>query len=95
MWLLWIIGIVLVIRVVFKLYGRQIALMAQRRMLRMMEKQMKRQAEEFERNYAPDREQQVYADKEIKVSKATSQGQQDVSEDDIAEDVDFEEVKRP
>lgn len=94
MWLLWIIGIILAIRIVFKLFGRQIALAAQKRVLRMMEKQMRKQSNEFHQNYGADRQENVYVDDEVKVSQPRQGGARDVSEDDIAEDVEFEEIKR-
>jgi len=94
MWLLWIIGIILAIRIVFKLFGRQIALAAQRYVLRKMEKEMRKQSNEFHQNYGADRQENVYVDDEVKVSQPRQSGPRDVSEDDIAEDVEFEEIKR-
>lgn len=94
MWLLWIIGIFLVIRLVFKLYGHQIARLAQRRVIKMMEKEMRKQSDQFQRNYGNDRQESVYVDEDIKVSQPRHDGSRDVSEDDIAEDVEFEEIKR-
>jgi len=93
--LLFIFGLPLIIHLIFRLFGRQLAQLAMRKMVRTLEKQAQRQSEQFQRQYGGDGHQRnVYVDQDIKVSAPRHDGPKPVSEDEIAEDVDFEEVKR-
>lgn len=92
--LLWIIGIPLAIYWFFKLFGKQIAQLAMRRMVKTLEKEAKRQSEQYRRSYTSSQGQKnIYVDEDLKVTAQPGTASKEISEDEIVEDVDFEEVK--
>lgn len=93
--LLWIIGIPLAIYWFFRLFGRQLAQLAMRKMVKNLEKEARRQSEQYQRSYEGSQgEQNVYVDDDLKVTTQPNAAAKDVNEDEIVEDVDFEEVKQ-
>lgn len=92
--MLWILGFFLFLYVGMRLFGRQLAALGMRRLVRMVQKDMERGHVEYEQNYDPGAfRSNVYADKEIKVTAPNEGAKKHVSEDDIAQDVNFEELK--
>jgi hypothetical protein len=92
--LLWIIAIILGIRLVFRLFGKQILNLGMQQIAKRLMKDAEAQSQAFQRNYQGfEKAPPVYVDNEVKVSPPPKAADRPVREDDIAEDVDFEEVK--
>ena len=79
----------------FRLFGRQIVQYSLRALMKRLLRNAQEASHTYERNYEQNPfQEQVYADQEIKVSAPRKPGRKDVSEDQIAEDIDYEEVNR-
>ncbi|MEL6675088.1 MAG: hypothetical protein AAFR61_22965 [Bacteroidota bacterium] len=92
--LYWVFGIFFTIYVVFRLFGRQILRLSMQRLVKKLAQNMEKQAMQYERNYSNSHYQEnVYVDQDIKVSAPKEEQKTHVSSDDIAEDIEFEEIK--
>lgn len=92
---LWFLLIVAGIVLGLRLFGRRLLLFAAKRLTQRLMKQAQQESRQFSQYYehGADNRSNVYVDDDIKVS-APASGMERVSieEDDIAEDVDFEEL---
>lgn len=78
---------------VSRLFGRQIVQFLLRKLSNRLLKNMQQSAKDFERNYEQgDMRKNVYVNDEIKVTAPRANNKPSVSADEIAEDVEFEEV---
>ena len=75
-----------------RVFGRRILLFAAKRLTRRLMKQAEHEAQAFTRNYEEDNRANVYVDQEIKVSAPKNQTQRPVHEEEIVEDIEFEDV---
>lgn len=92
--LLWPLGILFGIYLTFRLFGRQILTFGMKQVLKRLVKDAEAQSSYFRQHYGGDAfNEQVFQDEEIKVSSPRHQSKKQVSADEIAEDVDFEEVQ--
>ena len=92
--LLWIIGILVGLNLTFRLFGRQIVTFGLKQLTRRFLKQAEEQSQAYYRNHNDTHDQKnVYVDNEVKVSTPKKPDDKNISEDEIAEDIDFEEVK--
>ncbi len=91
--LIWFFGIWLGIWVVLRLFGRKILAFGMTKLVNRLQKEAQAQRQAYEGNYqaGPMREH-VYADEEVKVTSPRNASREQVKLDDIAQDVDFEEV---
>ncbi|MEO1449267.1 MAG: hypothetical protein AAFV07_07035 [Bacteroidota bacterium] len=93
--LLWTAGIIFGIYWTFRLFGRQIVQFALKRVSRQLLKNAEKEAQAFRQNYdhGSDFKERVYVDNEMDVSAPRDFTPREITEDDIAEDVEFDEVK--
>ena len=79
----------------FRLFGRQIVQYSLRTLMKRLLRNAQEASQTYERNYEQSPfQEQVYSDQEIKVSAPRQRGRKDISEDQIAEDIEYEEVNR-
>ncbi|MEO1419241.1 MAG: hypothetical protein AAFW00_28565 [Bacteroidota bacterium] len=91
---LWIIGILVGLNITFRLFGRQIVSFGLKQLTRRFLKQAEEQSKAYQRNYEDTYGQtNVYVDDDVKVSAPKKPDNKHISEDEIAEDIDFEDVK--
>ncbi|MEM7372858.1 MAG: hypothetical protein AAF587_29825 [Bacteroidota bacterium] len=90
--LLWIVGIFLGGYVMIRLFGRQLLMFGLKRLSRKMMSQIQDESLEYERNYADSNRNNVYVDDSIKVSAPKNPVKKEIKEDEIAEDIDFEDL---
>lgn len=94
--LLWFFGIILAINLVFRLFGRQLLALGVRQVAKRLMKDAENQTQAYRRHYeAEARRQNVYVDQEVTVSVPRQQQEPEVTEDEIVEDVEFEEIREP
>ncbi|MEO0898019.1 MAG: DUF4834 family protein [Bacteroidota bacterium] len=92
--LLWIIGIIVGIRVTFRLFGKQILNFGMKKLVERLVKDSEEQSQAYARSYSNDKNRtNVYVDKDVKVSAPHQNQEKKIDEDDIAEDIEFEELK--
>ena len=92
--LIWTIGIFLGISLTFRFFGKQIMQFALKAVIKRLAKNVEEQSQQYQRNYAEDAfHEHVYVDHDIKVSAPKYDSRKAVTADDIAEDVDFEEIR--
>ncbi|RMG69317.1 MAG: hypothetical protein D6722_10665 [Bacteroidetes bacterium] len=91
--LLWILAFFVGTTVFFRLFGRRLMQYGLRQIMRRLIKDAEAQSRAYQRNYDDGREAHVYVDQEIKVSAPRSGGRREVSEDDIVEDIEYEDVR--
>ncbi|MCI4667642.1 MAG: hypothetical protein MRZ79_05725 [Bacteroidia bacterium] len=92
--LLWIIGIVVAINITFRLFGNQILNFGLKQMVKRLAKHSEEQSQAYAKFYADESNREnVFVDRDVKVSAPKSQENKKISEDDIAEDIEFEELK--
>ena len=91
--LLWTIGIILAINVTFRLFGRRILAFGMQRLVRKLMKNAEQQAQAYQQNYDQNPfRQNVYMDDEIKVTAPKHEEKRDIQVDDIAEEIEYEEI---
>lgn len=91
--LLWVIGIILALNIVFRLFGRQLLALGMRQIAKRLMKNAEAQTQAYRKHYESDqRRQNIYVDRDVTVSAPRTSDADAVSEDDIVEDVDFEEL---
>lgn len=91
--LLWTIGIILAINVTFRLFGRKILAFGMQRLMRRLMKNAEQQAQAYQQNYDQNPfRQNVYMDDEIKVTAPKHEEKRDIQVDDIAEEIEYEEI---
>ncbi len=92
--LLWIIGIILAINITFRLFGRQILSFGMKQLVKRLAKQSEAQSQAYAKQYADEENRQhIYVDRDVKVSAPKSHQEKKINEDEIAEDIEFEELK--
>lgn len=91
--LLWILGIFFGLTMVFRLFGRRIVQYGLRQVMQRLIKDAEAQSRAYQRNYDNGPEANVYVDRDIKVSAPRHGARKGVSEDDIVEDIDYEELR--
>jgi len=92
--LLWIIGIILGIRLTFRLFGRQILNFGLKKLIGRLQQDAEQQSQAYAKFYQDERNRKnVYVDKDVKVSSPQHTPNKKIDEDDIAEDIEFEELK--
>ena len=75
-----------------RLFGRQLLMFGLKRLTKRMASQIQEESRAFERNYGQDNQTNVYVDDSIRVSAPTNPVKKEIKEDEIAEDIDFEDV---
>lgn len=91
--LLWTLGIFLALNVIFRLFGRQILAFGLQRVMRKLMKNAEQQAQSYQRNYNEgNMRENVYVNNEIKVSAPKYEDKKDVRVDEIAEEIEYEEI---
>lgn len=90
--LLWIVGIFLGGYITLRLFGRRLLMFGLKRLTNKMMSQIQEESKEFERNYADNNRTNVYVDDSIKVSAPKNPVKKEIKEDEIAEDIDFEDL---
>ncbi len=91
---LWLIGIPLAIYWFFRLFGKRLFQLAMRRLVKNLEKEAQRQSAQYQRSYGGNQgEENIYVDDELKVSNNPVYQNKGISEDEIVEDVEFEEIR--
>ncbi len=92
--LLWFVLIILAIRFVVRIFGKAILFAFMRSVANRVENNMKKQQKDYERHHHSNPfNQNIYQEDEVRVS---SQGQRKAKKEnllEIAEEVDFEEIK--
>lgn len=92
--LLWFIGIIVTVNITWRLFGNRIVNFGLKQMIKNLAKHSEEQSEAYSRFYSEESDREnVYVKKDIKVSVAKNQSDKKISEDDIAEDIEFEELK--
>ena len=92
--LLWTFGIFFGIYLTFRLFGRQILRFGLNKLMKKIVQDAEKQAMHYERVYDDGNfRKNVYVDNEIKVSAPKENGKREVSVEEIAEEVEFEEIK--
>lgn len=92
--LLWPLGILFAIYLTFRLFGRQILQFGLKKLLTRLVKDSQEQSFQYYKNYSEDAfHQQVFVDKEVKVTSPKHTPKKSISADEIAEDVDYEELR--
>ncbi|MDX2248271.1 MAG: hypothetical protein SF052_15925 [Bacteroidia bacterium] len=92
--LLWPLGIFLGIYLTFRLFGRQIIQFGLKKLISRLAKDAEAQSFNYYKNYGEDAfHEQVFVDKEMKVTSPKHSAKKSISADDIAEDVDYEELR--
>jgi hypothetical protein len=77
----------------FRFFGRQISRFLLRKLTNKLVNDMNQASQAYERNYDQgDMQTNVYVDNEIKVSAPRGKSKPTITADEIAEDVEFEEV---
>lgn len=93
--LLWIIGIALVFRMVFSIWGRHISNFLMRRLVKMVEDDARRKHESYERHYSQSPfHDQIRVDDEVQVTAPKGRHKAKPKIDEVVEDIDFEEIKK-
>ena len=65
-----------------------------RQLIKRLSKQSEEESQAYARYYADEQNRQnVYVDRDVKVSAPRPESDRKISEDDIAEDIEFEELK--
>ena len=91
--LLWTLGIFLALNVVFRLFGRQILAFGLQRVMRKLMKNAEQQAQSYQQNYSDGTmRDNVYVNNDIKVSAPKYEDKKDVRVDEIAEEIEYEEI---
>ena len=91
---LWMLGIFGGTILVFRLFGRQILRFGLNKLVRRLMKDAEAQAQQFSKNYDEGNfRTNVYVDQEVKVSVPRDAGKRNVSVEEIAEEIEFEEMK--
>ncbi|RMG28695.1 MAG: hypothetical protein D6730_05105 [Bacteroidetes bacterium] len=90
---LWTFFIFFTVYVVFKIFQRQIITFFFVMLRRWLNREMEEQVRQYRRNYSGNPfEESIFIDDELKVQAPKNKQKKSVSADDIAEDIDFEEV---
>lgn len=81
------------ISIIFRLFGRYIIQFVMRSVMKRMVKEAENQRMQYEKNYeqSPFKEN-LYMDKEMKVTQSKGEQKKSISADEIAEDIEFEEL---
>jgi hypothetical protein len=91
--LLWTLGIFLALNITFRLFGRKILTFGMQRIMRKIVKDAEKQAHSYQKNYGEGNfRENVYVDKDVKVSAPKYEGKKDIRVDDIAEEIEYEEI---
>ncbi len=91
--LLWTLGIILALNVTFRLFGRRILTFGLQRVMRKMVKNAEQQAQSYQKNYTDGTmRDNVYVNNDIKVSAPKYEDKKDVRVDEIAEEIEYEEI---
>lgn len=92
--ILWILGILLSINLIFRLFGRQISAWLMKRVLKQLANSAQAERIRYERNYGQgDLRDNVYVDREVKVTAPKHQPKPSVSAEEIAEEIEYEELR--
>ncbi|MEZ4826215.1 MAG: hypothetical protein R3C61_07955 [Bacteroidia bacterium] len=92
--LLGLFGLFFGVYLIFRLFGRQIIQFGLKQIIVRLVKDAENQSFQFYKNYGEDAfNQQVFVDKEMKVTTPKNAQKKPVTADEIAEDVDFEEIR--
>ena len=92
--LLWFVGICLAGYVGVRLFGRQLLMFGLKRLTNRMMSQIQEESKAYEKNYRQDNRTNVYVDESIRVSAPTNPVKKEINEDEIAEDIEFEDVDK-
>ncbi|GAB4426931.1 MAG: hypothetical protein OHK0039_45080 [Bacteroidia bacterium] len=90
--LAWIFGIALFGYLGLRLFGRRLVQYALLQLRQRLLNEARRQSQAYENNY-DERERHLFMNDDLKVSTPRKQHNRHVREDDIADDIDYEEVK--
>ncbi|WNJ16620.1 hypothetical protein [Pontibacter sp. G13] len=92
--LFWIFACFFGIYLTFRFFGRQILSFAMMKLTERLVKDSQAQAQAYQKNYEDHAysRSNVYVDEDIQVSAPMNAGKKEVSEDEIAEDIEFEEL---
>lgn len=89
----WLLAFILGTYLIFRFFGRQISQFLLKKLANRLIKNMNQTSQAYEKNYDQGNMQtNVYVDEEIKVSAPRQQASKSVTADEIAEDVEFEEI---
>ncbi|MEM8892060.1 MAG: hypothetical protein AAGD28_29045 [Bacteroidota bacterium] len=91
--LLWTLGIILAINLTIRLFGKRILTFGMQRIMKRLMKDAEKQAQAYQRNYGEgDFRQNVYVDHEVKVSAPKYDDKKDIRVEEIAEEIEYEEI---
>lgn len=91
--LLWFFGIWLGITLVIRLFGRHILRFGVSKLMRRLQAEAEARQRAYEQHFeAGDMQEQVYAEEEVKVTSPKYRSKPEVQIEEIAEDVEFEEL---
>ncbi|MDW3649438.1 MAG: hypothetical protein R8P61_20380 [Bacteroidia bacterium] len=91
--LLWTLGIILAINLTIRLFGKRILTFGMKRVMRKLMKDAEKQAQAYQKNYDQgDFRQNVYVDNEVKVSAPKYDDKKDIRVEEIAEEIEYEEI---
>lgn len=89
----WIFFIFFTIYIVFRIFGRQIIQFMLQQIFKKVAKDAQNQARQYRRNYEGDPfHESIFVDDQVKVTAPKNKQKKSVTADEIAEDIDFEEV---
>ena len=81
------------ISIIFRLFGRYIIQFVMRSVMKRMVKEAENQRMQYEKNYEQSPfTDNLYMDKELKVTQSKGEQKKSISADEIAEDIEFEEL---
>ena len=90
---LWLIIIFLGTSLIFRLFGRQIMTFFLKQIMKQVAKDVESQQKAYERNYSRSAyKESIHINDNIRVDKPVSEQKKRVQADEIAEDVEFEEL---
>ncbi|MEL6252888.1 MAG: hypothetical protein AAFR87_12820 [Bacteroidota bacterium] len=91
--LLWTLGIILAINLTIRLFGKRILTFGMKRVMKKLMKDAEKQAQAYQKNYGKgDFRQNVYVDNEVKVSAPKYDDKKDIRVEEIAEEIEYEEI---
>ena len=89
----WTFFVFLTLYIVFRVFGRQIIQFLLRQVFKQVAKDAENQARQYQRNYGGDPfKESIFVNDNVKVTAPKSKQKKSVSADEIAEDIEFEDV---
>lgn len=80
--------------VTWRLFGTRIISFGMKQMIKSISRDNEKHSQAYARFYSDESNRKnVYVNKDVKVSVSKNQGSKQISEDEIAEDVEYEELK--